>query len=203
MTELASTRSRPWGTAVMVAIVVLGCRRAEPTGEKDALAGGGAPSSAEQAAAEAVESIQLTVVDRGEFDAELARLHGKVVLVDFWATWCGPCLEQLPETTAMAGILGERGLAVATVNMDDPEDEARIRSARASRGGAATINLVSRYGGGSKGMEALEIEGGALPQYKLYDRTGKLRRTFALDPSADEQFTHEDVATAVAELMAE
>jgi thiol-disulfide isomerase/thioredoxin len=175
----------------MVAIVFLGCRNAaEPAGDRTAPADGG-------------EAVQLTIVDREEYDAELAKLHGKVVLVDFWATWCGPCLEQLPHTTAMADELREQGLAVVTVNMDDPEDDAKIRSALDSRGGAATINLVSQYGGGSKGMEAFEIEGGALPQYKLYDRTGKLWRTMALDPAADEQFTSVDVAAAIAELLGE
>ena len=154
-------------------------------------------------AAPANDAVELTSVDRAEYDAELAKLHGQVVLVDFWATWCGPCLEQLPHTTALADERRGDGLAVVTVSMDYPDDVARIAKMLASRGAAATTNLVSRYGGGSKGMEAFEIEGGAVPQYKLYDRTGKLRRTIALDPAAEEQFTSGDVTAAVAELLAE
>ena len=63
--------------------------------------------------------------------------------------------------------------------------------------------LISALGGGSKAAEAFEISGGALPHYKLFDRTGKLRRTFGVDPSATTQFTTADIDAAVAELLAE
>ena len=52
-------------------------------------------------------------------------------------------------------------------------------------------------------MDAFEIESGALPHYKLFDRKGELRATFAIDPSAAEQFTPEDVAEAIIELLEE
>jgi hypothetical protein len=52
-------------------------------------------------------------------------------------------------------------------------------------------------------MEAFAIDGGALPHYKLYDRHGQLRHTFALDPSASEQFTSEDIDAAVVALLME
>jgi len=47
------------------------------------------------------------------------------------------------------------------------------------------------------------IEGGALPHYKLYDHRGKLRKTFAVDPLAERQFSLDDVDAAVEELLAE
>ena len=52
-------------------------------------------------------------------------------------------------------------------------------------------------------MEAFDIQGGALPHYKLYDRTGRLRHTFALDPTADRQFTLQEIDAAVEQLLAE
>ena len=66
-----------------------------------------------------------------------------------------------------------------------------------------TYNLQSKQGGSSDSMEVFEITSGALPHYKLFDRTGKLRRTFELDPAANEQFTPADIDAAVIKLLAE
>jgi len=141
------------------------------------------------------------VVDRGRYDAVIAGQHGKVVLADFWATWCGPCLMQLPHTIQMANEYGD-DLAVVTVSMDDPESAAQVQSRLLELGADKLVNLISALTG-PQGVEAFEIDGGALPHYKLYDREGRLRRVFALDPSADQQFTPDDVAAAVGELVKE
>jgi hypothetical protein len=45
------------------------------------------------------------------------------------------------------------------------------------------------------------IDGGALPHYKLYDRRGRLSRTFSTDPESDQQFSTDDIDAAVAELL--
>src|SRR5690606_3156693 len=52
-------------------------------------------------------------------DFDLAQYKGKVVLVDFWATWCGPCLEELPNIKAMYEKHHESGFEVVGVNLDD------------------------------------------------------------------------------------
>jgi len=64
-------------------------------------------------------------------------------------------------------------------------------------------NLMCQFGGEDKSFEVYNIDGGALPHYKLYDRQGKLRATFAIDLNADRQFTSEDVEKKVRELLKE
>ena len=50
---------------------------------------------------------------------KLSGLRGKVVLVDFWASWCEPCKKELPLLGKMAKRLKPRGIEIVTVNIDD------------------------------------------------------------------------------------
>jgi thiol-disulfide isomerase/thioredoxin len=151
----------------------------------------------------AMDGVKLTPVDQAGFDAVLARLRGKVVLVDCWATWCLPCVEQLPHSIELAKQHGTEGLAVVTVSFDDSDAADQVRALLERIGGASSINLQSRFGGSTNSMDAFDVASGALPHYKLYDRQGNLHRTFDLDPAAKQQFTANDIDAAVMELLAE
>lgn len=63
---------------------------------------------------------QQVIYDRqGEIET-LAALPGKVKLVNLWATWCIPCLTELPSLAALQRAYGERGLEVVAVNIEPP-----------------------------------------------------------------------------------
>jgi len=56
---------------------------------------------------------------------QLANYQGKVVYVDFWASWCGPCRQSFPWLNEMQAKYGARGLQVVGVNLDAKGDDAR------------------------------------------------------------------------------
>jgi len=49
----------------------------------------------------------------------LANFHGKLILLNFWASWCGPCLEEMPRFSQWQRTYGARGLQVIGISMDD------------------------------------------------------------------------------------
>jgi len=98
-----------------------------------------------------------------------ADLRGKVVLIDFWATWCQPCKKEMPGYQKLLDRYGSRGMAVVGFkfdtmrDMEDPVQFAKRIGVRYPLAVAAD-ELKQKFGG---------IEG--LPTTLLYDRDGILR----------------------------
>src|SRR5437879_10951672 len=97
-------------------------------------------------------------------------LHGKVVLIDFWATWCQPCKKEMPGYQKLLDRYGSRGFAVVGFKFDtmrDTEDPILFAQKLGVHYplAVATDDLKQKFGG---------IDG--LPTTLLYDREGILRQ---------------------------
>lgn len=106
----------------------------------------------------------------------LDALRGKVVLLDFWASWCAPCQLEMPILNAWQRQYGPRGLAVVGISMDDDATTAkrivsRLHVEYPVAMGSAHLGL--RYGG---------VLG--LPLVFLIDRDGVVRTRFQGETSA-------------------
>jgi peroxiredoxin len=68
-------------------------------------------------------NLNFTVNDMNGQTVSLASFKGKVILLDFWATWCPPCKAEIPGFVELQEQYGSRGLQVLGVSVDDPLDK--------------------------------------------------------------------------------
>lgn len=57
---------------------------------------------------------------------KLSALRGKIVVVNFWATWCGPCQEELPRLTQLEETYAGKPVEFVLISIDEPKDRAKI-----------------------------------------------------------------------------
>jgi thiol-disulfide isomerase/thioredoxin len=115
----------------------------------------------------------LTPMDEAAYQKIVAAHKGKVLLVNFWATWCEPCRAEMPALAKMEARLKAKGFAFVTVSADEPEDEKMARDFLA-KAGIMSAAYLKRVKNDDKFIAGLEPKwSGALPAMFLYDKTGK------------------------------
>jgi len=102
----------------------------------------------------------------------LAALKGKVVLLDFWATWCGPCKMSMPDIQTLYTKFKDRGLVVIGISEDNAQDRATVETVKKGLGitypTALAIDIPDI--GGKFGHNSI-------PELYVIDKQGMIRDT--------------------------
>jgi thiol-disulfide isomerase/thioredoxin len=96
----------------------------------------------------------------------LDTLRGKIVYVDFWASWCGPCKRSFPWMNAMNDKYGTRGLAIVAINVDRKRADAERFLAQVP----ASFTVVYDPAGGTPSAYAVR----AMPSSYIVDAGGRI-----------------------------
>lgn len=115
----------------------------------------------------------LPVIDGSELSKE--SLSGKVLLVDFWASWCGPCLAASPVLQAMHEEFSDRGLVVIGANTSERNKDGEItKTSKVAKSYARKKNYTYTFTYGSDDFkDACRVRG--LPTMLVVDRDGTVR----------------------------
>jgi len=135
-------------------------------------------------AADTDAKISVMVADRATYDKVLEKHKGKVVLVDFWATWCAPCVKQFPHTVELSKKHDKMKFAVISVSMDDASSEDSVLEFLKAKG-AMFDNLLSKYEIGGESFTAFDVGSNGVPHYKIYDTKGNLVKSLSKPDDID------------------
>lgn len=144
--------------------------------------------------------VKLERLKWDAFKKRMANPKVKYTIVDAWATTCGPCKKNFPHLVEMHRKYGEKGLAVVSLSLDDPQDKAAVAEALAflkeKKAAFTNVLLDENFG---DGFDKLEIS--AIPAVFIFGPDGKEVKRFTMDDPKN-QFTYDQVEKTVASLLA-
>jgi thiol-disulfide isomerase/thioredoxin len=124
--------------------------------------------------------MKFTALDGSAFDME--KYRGKVVLIDFWATWCVPCVEELPNVKACYEKYHDKGFEVVGISLDREGDRGKLADFVKKHG----IAWPQFFDGKEKdNVFALKYGIRGIPAVLLLDREGKIVETEARGPDLE------------------
>lgn len=126
--------------------------------------------------------------------ASLLDYRGKVILVNYWATWCPPCVKEMPTLSALHEAFKDQGFAVVAISVDREMDVDKSRAMLAElTGGALTFYHDPR-------METVyPARARGFPTSILYDREGREIARLAGEADWDDEVAHGLIAHALAQ----
>ena len=101
---------------------------------------------------------------------QLSKLKGKIVVLDFWASWCGPCMQTMPEVDKIVGEFPADKVKLFAVNLEEPAERAKSAMERLKLQTEIVLDI--------DGVAAQRYQANAIPQTVIIDRNGKVLNVF-------------------------
>lgn len=140
--------------------------------------------------------FQLAAVDAAALRHRLAALKGKVVVLNVWATWCGPCVKEFPELVRFDRAYRSRGVTVIGLSTDDPGKARQLVPPFLARQQVSFPIYIMKPVDPQKVIAVVDKGWeGFIPMTYFIDRSGRLRTRF------ESARTYEAFADAVKPLL--
>ncbi len=167
-------RSERWIFAVVVALLALGSAHSHALANADV----GQPAP------------DLILNEMGGPTFDLAALHGKVVVINFWATWCPPCRKEMPALDAFYKEFHPKGVELIGISADRPHDRKEVEQAMQSLSYPVAMLEDAKNNGFGEPTD--------LPETFVVDGNGVVRAKFLADAGG---VTVESLTAAVQPLL--
>ncbi|WP_446742642.1 TlpA family protein disulfide reductase [Silvibacterium acidisoli] len=118
----------------------------------------------------AEKPASLTLKDLQGHKVRIADLHGKIVVLNFWATWCGPCNAEMPMVVKTAATYAGKNVVFIGVSVDAPQTQKKIPSYLTGH----QISYPIWTGATDDDMKRLQL-GDAVPATAFLDQDGVIR----------------------------
>jgi thiol-disulfide isomerase/thioredoxin len=116
----------------------------------------------------AAPPIEIPLLNGKTF--RLAESKNHVVVLDFWASWCGPCLQVMPQVDSVAREFAADGVQLIAINLEEPPEQIKLALAR--------LKLETTVALDKDGRVAERYGATSIPQTVIIDREGKVARLF-------------------------
>ena len=131
---------------------------------------GRAPGIESPLVGKAAPDFNLELLGSGGKKFHLADQKGKVIVLDFWATWCGPCLQSMPLVDKVVHEFEGEGVQLIAVNLEEPAKAITAMLERHKLQLTVAMDI--------DGVAAAKYQATAIPQTVIIDREGKVARLF-------------------------
>jgi len=134
---------------------------------------------------------EVSFVDETGLRNLIANRNGKILLLNVWATWCPPCVEEFPDLVKLARNIGEEKYEIVGISVDEPDDLNGKVIPFLQKYVVPFKVFIAEIGKQEDFINTLNSSwNGAIPATFIYDSTGS-QRSFSIGTKSYEQFIEE------------